>query len=155
MAKKTCQTYKCDGTTCESLCYKVNEFLILELDMIGSQFTFGKQELCIYICAHFLIYLHIFYASSVCSNFKHWLVPCKDFGLPHKSPIQKDVKSMFTFSLFQISFQYFLFRESFFYLKSSLFPYTLVGQYISPLPWDQSGSYLGLYCVRGTYSVSY
>jgi hypothetical protein len=74
-------------------------------------------------------------------------------GIPfqrYKSPIQKDVKSMFTFFLFLISF-----NIEFLNFKSSLFLCILVGQYTSPLPWDQSGSYLGLYCVRGTYSVSY
>jgi len=34
--QKNLLTYKCDNTTGESLCYKVNEFLILELGMIGS-----------------------------------------------------------------------------------------------------------------------
>ncbi len=46
---------------------------------------------------------------------------------------------------FLTCFQFCFLHRGFVFKKSSLLPCILFGQYISPLPWDQSRSYLGLY----------
>jgi len=46
---------------------------------------------------------------------------------------------------FLISFQFLFLHRVFFGKNPPYFPYILFGQYTSPLPWDQRGSYLGLY----------
>jgi hypothetical protein len=78
---KNLLAYKCDNTTGESLCYKVNEFMVLELDRIGYvvNLHLGNTNHAFIFCT-FSDLFEYFYGSSVCSNFKRLYL--ERIGLP-------------------------------------------------------------------------